>query len=199
MCFSGRSLPVGSALTPPSGGGVFLVNDSLVTLGTLYSYYVEAVDNQGVTSNPSATVIGQAGPQSPAWVSQTATSSAITLIWTANPTNQSVVSYNVYANGGATPIGSSSTSLGYSGPVTYIDSAPVQGTNYVYTLAGVNNSSVTGAMSLPVTSALPPLVVNSFAATVQQTGVSFNVDLNWALPNSGRQRDGLQYPCQYDQ
>jgi fibronectin type 3 domain-containing protein len=167
------------------GSAAFSVADGLVTIGTVYSYYVEAVDNQGVTSNPSATVVGQVGPQSPVWSATSASATGITLIWTANPTNQNVISYNVYANGGAIPIGASSTPLLYSGPVTYIDLTPLQGTNYVYTLAGVNNSSVTGALSLPVTSALLPLTPNSFAATVQQTGVSFNVDLTWTAPISG--------------
>jgi fibronectin type 3 domain-containing protein len=167
------------------GSATVSIADGLVTIGTLYSYYVEAVDNQGVTSNPSATVVGQVGPQSPVWSSTSVSANGITLIWTANPTNQNVISYNVYANGGAVPIGSTSTPLLYSGPVTYIDLAPLQGTNYAYTLAGVNNSGVTGALSLPVTSALLPLIPQNFTLAVQQTGVSFNVDLTWAAPVSG--------------
>jgi fibronectin type 3 domain-containing protein len=173
-----------SAFATVAGSAVSIA-DGLVTVGTSYSYYVVAVDSQGVTSNPSSTVVGQAGPQSPVWVSESPSANSITLVWTANPTTQNVVSYNVYSNGGSTPIGSSGTSLGYTGPVTYIDSTPVQGTNYIYTLEGVNNSGVTGAMSLPVTSALQPLAPNSFNATVQQTGVSFNVDLTWTAPNFG--------------
>jgi fibronectin type 3 domain-containing protein len=164
------------------GGAAVSVWDGAVTTGHTYSYFVQAVDSFNNVSNDSTTVTGQVGPSPPTGLAAVGYTNSVTLTWNSNPSNQNVVNYVIESNG--TPL-TVVPAPGAGGPVTGFDTTPVQGTNYGYQVAGINNNGVTGTFCAAVTSSLLPLIPQSFGVTVQQTGVSFNMDLNWTAPLSG--------------
>lgn len=171
----------GAPLTVVSGAAVS-VWDGAVATGHTYSYFVQAVDSLSNVSNNSATVTGQVGPSPPTGLAAVGYTSSVTLTWNSNASNQNVVNYVIESNG--TPL-TVVPAPGAGGPVTGFDTTPLEGTNYGYQVAGINSTGVTGTYCTAVTSALLPLIPQSFAVTVQQTGVSFNLDLNWSAPLSG--------------
>jgi len=162
------------------GSAAVSVWDGNVTTGHTYSYFVQAVDSLSNVSNNSATVLGQVGPSAPVSLLAVGYASSVTLTWNSNPSAESVTGYCIKSNGSPLTV----VPAPGSGLVTGFDTTPVQGTNYGYQVAGINNTGVTGTYCAAVTSALLPLVPQSFAVTVQQTGVSFNMDLNWTAPLS---------------
>jgi fibronectin type 3 domain-containing protein len=173
-----------------SGGGFVTIaaptlsyDDSAVTIGHFYVYTVKAFDGNGVLSNPNGPVSGYVGPSAPTTLNQFGGASNVTLYWpaVANSAGETITSYNLYQNG--TLVGTPVPAV--SGTVTAVDATSlVQGINYTYQVSAVDQNSVEGGKSIAVTTALLPLVSQNFAATVQQTGVSFNVDLTWNAPVS---------------
>jgi chitodextrinase len=111
--------------------------DSTVAASTQYTYTVTAVDAAGneSTASTGATVTTPAGgttdttpPSTPTNLTATASSStAVSLSWTASTDNVGVTGYNVYRNGGSTPIG---TATG----TTYSDTSVAASTPYTYTV-----------------------------------------------------------------
>ena len=167
-----------------SGGSPATINDTAVTIGSYYPYEVQAVDSAGVTSNFSSPVTGRIGPAAPVSLSASASNAGVTLTWPAVPNSagETVYNYVVDQINGATTVAFSAVTAVPNAALT--DTTPLQGVNYVYQVAGVDQIGVTGGFSEAVTSALLPLVPSAFAVAVSQTGVSFIMDLTWSAPVS---------------
>jgi fibronectin type 3 domain-containing protein len=159
-----------------------LYNDSFVTIGTTYSYYVQAVDSQGVTSNNSVTVSGGLGPSAPTGlaVSTPTGPAAITLAWNTNAAGDDAVTYVIsrVSSAGSTILSQASVTNVPAQTITDTTALGLQaGLNYVYTVAGVNASGTTGVYSLPVTAALLPSAPVSLGAAY--TANQFNASVSW--------------------
>jgi fibronectin type 3 domain-containing protein len=176
---TGASSPY--TLVSNSGASV-TIKDGAVTAGSYYVYTVVGIDGAGVTTNPAGPVTGFVGPAAPSSLHAAAGPAAVTLTWPAVPSSpgETVSVYNIYQNG--TLIGTPVPAIPVT--VTAIDNTPLQGINYTYQVTSVDTNGVEGAKSPSVTSALPPLVPQSFGVTVQQTGVSFDVAVTWSAPVS---------------
>ncbi|HVZ80148.1 MAG TPA: fibronectin type III domain-containing protein [bacterium] len=179
-------------ILPDGSGGSFVTiaaptlsyNDSVVTAGHFYVFNVKAFDGAGVLSNVVGPVTGTVGPNTPTGLAQAGASAGVTLTWTAvaNSAGETVTSYSIYrgVQGVGSPVSIASAVTTAAAAMTYVDPGPLlQGTNYVYQVSAVDQNAVEGGLSNAVTSALLPLAPQSFAVTVQQTGVSFNVNLAW--------------------
>ena len=159
-----------------NGGSTLLYDDSNLAIGISYQYYVQAVDNQGVTSNNSVTVTGQEGPAQPQGFSGTGGAVAFTLTWNSVTTGDPAVSYAVFrsSSAGSTII----AEAGAGAAQTLVDSNNLtQGINYSYYVAGVDSHSVTGANSVTLALALLPAApagVTAFSAN------QVNGTVNWA-------------------
>ncbi len=122
------SLPP-SSRTPPSA---YLWNDSNLTPGVFYRYQIQAYNIAG--NSTVAAVSAYTLTAAPSNLTASATTSAITLSWTA-PTG--AVTYNVYR--GTTAGGESATPLA-SGltTTTYQDNSAAAGVTYYYKVTAIN-------------------------------------------------------------
>jgi len=168
------------------GSAAVSVWDGLVTTGHTYSYFVQAVDSLNNVSNNSATVTGQVGPSPPTGLLPTGYASSVTMTWNSNPPAENVVSYVIKSNGvpiTVVPAPASGTVTGFDS--TVFDAVLIEGNNYGYQVAGINNTGVTGTYCTAVTSSLLPLTPQSFVANLTQPVTQFNINLSWSAPVSG--------------
>lgn len=109
-------------------------------------------------------------PTAPTGVTATpVTSTSVNLAWTASTDNVGVTGYNIYRNGGATPIGTSTTT-------TFTDSAAVPGFDNSYTVTALDAANNESAQSTPAATALtPPAAPTSLTAA----GGAGSITLNW--------------------
>ncbi|BEP15211.1 hypothetical protein acdb102_35220 [Acidothermaceae bacterium B102] len=146
---------------------------------TKYYYYVTAHDAVPNTST-SSTVVNASTPDTippSAPTNLTApskTPTTITLTWTASTDNVGVAGYNIYRNGGTTPINGSAVT-----GTTFTDSGLTQLTSYTYTVkaydAAGNVSAASTALVVSTTDGLPPS-----APVVSNSAKTFTtVTLNW--------------------
>jgi chitodextrinase/O-glycosyl hydrolase len=148
---------------------------------TAYSYTVQAFDAAGNASALSAalpmTTIADANPPTApgAPVAGTTTTSSITFSWAAASDDVGVVRYDIFRNGSATAIGSSTT-------LSFTDINLTASTPYSYTVKAVdaagNSSAASGSTSITTASANTSV---KLTGTVIGTAGSFN--------NSGNTRD----------
>ncbi|MFQ5713407.1 MAG: fibronectin type III domain-containing protein [Candidatus Scalinduaceae bacterium] len=123
--------------------------DTGLSVGTLYTYNVSAVDlagNESAQSSPASatTFAGDITPPSiPANLTATAVSSSqIGLSWEASTDKVGVTGYNIFRDGGGTPI---ATTTG----ITYQDTGLSAGTLYTYNVTAVDAALNQSAQSSP--------------------------------------------------
>ncbi|HUO57284.1 MAG TPA: FlgD immunoglobulin-like domain containing protein [bacterium] len=170
-----------TTLATPGAAVTTYLDTTPLSPGQYVWYELIAQNNLGELSPATTPVTQFVGPATPATLLASASATAVTLTWpmVANSTGETIASYRVYQNGVSIgTVGTGGTTL------TYTDLSPVQGTNYNYQVSAVDTNSIEGNKTTAVTSALLPLVPQSFAETVQQTGVSFLVQLTWNAPGS---------------
>jgi chitodextrinase len=117
-------------------GSTTTYSDTTVSPNTSYAYFVKARDPSGNTSDASNTVspttpsLDTEDPSPPSNLQATApTSSRVDLTWAAGGDNVGVTNYDIYRNGGGTPIGSvNGTTLAYT------DNTVSPSTPYTYTV-----------------------------------------------------------------
>lgn len=174
----------GESTTPINASPVTTTsyNDTTVTNGTTYFYYVKAVSGAGQSHRSNEVSATPAAPAPPAPTNLTATPSTgqVQLNWTASA---GAATYNIYR--GTTSGGESTTPLaaGVTG-TTYTDNAVTGGTTYYYYVRAVNGQGTQSTPSTEVSAtppaATPPPVPTSLAAQ----GNDGSVSLTWN-PSTG--------------
>ena len=143
------------------GGSTTTYSDTTVAPGTQYTYTVTAIDAAGNESLPSnsATATGSdtVAPLPPTTVMATAVSDTqINLAWSGASDNVGVTGYQIFRNGGATPI-----AIVGASPTTYSNTGLSGGTAYSYTIKAVDAAgNVSGAST--AASATTPLFADGF-------------------------------------
>ncbi len=181
----GSPVPVASEVS----GTTYSYTDSAVSSGTTYYYEIEAVNAVGdsppsgeasATPTPPLTVGG-----APGGLTATASSSEVTLSWTA-PTSTgsaSITGYDILR--GTTSQDESSTPIATAvSGTTYTDTAVTDGTTYYYEVEAVN--SVGASPPSNEASATPPVVATIPAAPTSLTATAGNdqVALSWSPPTN---------------
>jgi fibronectin type 3 domain-containing protein len=129
------------------GGTTTTYSDTAVAPGTQYTYTVTAIDAAANESPPSnsatATSSDTVAPLPPTTVTATTVSDTqINLAWSGASDNIGVTGYQIFRNGGATPI----ATVGAS-PTTYSNTGLLGGTAYSYTVKAVDAAGNVSAAS----------------------------------------------------
>ena len=153
--------------------------DTAVAANTKYYYVVtahDAVPNTSVNSNTAnASTPDTIPPSAPTNVTAPSkTATTVTLTWTAATDNVGVTGYNIYRNGGTTPINSSAVT-----GLTFTDTGLTQLTAYSYTVkaydAAGNISAASTSYGVTTLDGQPPT-----APTVSSSAKTYTtVTLNW--------------------
>ncbi len=121
--------------------------DNMTILGTAYAYTAIAIDGAGNPSLPSNTAnitpLDTTAPTTPNGLAATASSTTqITLTWSASTDSggSGLAGYRIYRNGGATQIGTSTTT-------GFVDSGLTAGTAYTYVVRAIDNAGNLSAAS----------------------------------------------------
>jgi chitodextrinase len=143
------------------GGSTTSYSDTTVAPSTQYTYVVTAVDAAANESDPSdpatMTSSDSVAPQPPTTVTATAVSDTqINLSWSGASDNIGVTGYQIFRNGGATPI----DTVGAS-PTTYGNTGLTGGTTYSYTIKAVDAAGNVSAPS-PAASARTIVFMDGF-------------------------------------
>ncbi len=164
-------------------------SDTGLTAGTTYNYTVSAFDAAANESAQSSVVNGTTQapdttpPSVPAGVTVSgATTTTLTVSWTASTDNVGVTGYHIYRNG---------VQFGASTGTNFTDTGLAANTTYAYTVSAYDAATNESAQSVAVngtTVALPatPFLSGSSANgryTVDQNGNPFliNADTDWSL------------------
>ncbi len=157
--------------------------DTGLAAGMTYSYTVSAYDPTGNTSAQSAAFgastsvpVDTTPPSVPSGLVATgATTTSISLGWTASTDPDSAVAgYNVYRGG---------TKVGTSASASYTDSGLMAGTTYSYTVSAFDPSNNTSAQStalMTATNMAPDTTPPSVPTGLAKTGAtSSSISLSW--------------------
>ena len=160
-------------------GSTLAYTDTTVSPETSYSYVVKARDPSGNTSDPSNTANATTpasdavAPSAPTNLQAIASSSTrIDLSWTASTDNVGVTAYDIYRNGGGTPIASVNGNT-----VAYGDTTVSPGTTYSYTVKArdaAGNTSGASNLAQATTPAGGTLFTDDFESGSLSTWTSVN-------------------------
>ncbi|MDB5238684.1 MAG: fibronectin type protein [Candidatus Parcubacteria bacterium] len=186
LTWSAPSSNGGSAITTykvyNNGGGVASTTSGTsatitgLTNGTLYSYYVTAVNTAGesASSSPSSATPATV-PGSPTGLGATRGDTQISLSWTAPASDggSSVTSYNVYVSGGAL----ATTTSGTTATITGL----TNGVSYSYYVTAVNALGESASSSI---ASATPAAVPSMPLSLVATRGNAQISLSWSAPAS---------------
>jgi chitodextrinase len=142
-------------------------SDTTAIPGTPYTYAVSAFDAAGNVSAQSSPVLAQTStqpditpPSVPANLqSSNATSTSLTVAWSASTDNVAVAGYQIFRNG---------TQVATTTATSYNDSGLTPSTTYAYTVAAFDSSGNVSAQSQPL------LVTTAAAAATAPTLIQIN-------------------------
>ena len=168
----------GESTTPVTTTSGTSFTDSNTASGTTYFYYVTASASGYKTSSPSTEVhtTPQGTLTAPAVNQPTATSSQITLTWSASA---SATSYSIFR--GTTSGGESTTPIATVSGTSFTDSSIVDGTMYFYYVTASATGYTSSAPSSQVQATPPvpaPAAPGAFTLSVSSPS-STSVTLNW--------------------
>ena len=183
MAVTGYNIYRDGGGTPIATTAITTYQDTGLSSGTFYTYNVSAIDG---ASNESAQSLSPASdttyatdpipPSTPANLTATAVSSSqIDLSWDASTDNIGVTGYNIYRDGGGTPI---ATITG----TTYQDTGLSPSTLYTYNVSAIDAVPNESAQSSPAsdTTNPPDTTPPSTPANLTATAVSGSqIDLSW--------------------
>ncbi len=137
-----RGTAAGSESTTALGTSTSLAyTDSNVVAGTTYYYVVKAVNSVGTSaaSNEASRSVPRTVPSAPTNLAATLMTGKVSLTWSAPASNggSAITSYNIYR--GTSAGSESTTALGTSTTLSYIDSNVVAGMTYFYIVKAVNS------------------------------------------------------------
>ena len=173
-----RSTSSGGPFTSIALTTVSTFADTTVVANTKYYYEVtahDAVPNTSAFSNiANATTPDTIAPTAPTnLVSPSKTSSTVTLTWTAATDNIGVTGYNIYRNGGTTPVNTGAVT-----GLTFTDSGLTQLTGYTYVVkaydAAGNVSPASSTLSVTTVDGLPPTAPTVSTSAQTYTGITLN-------------------------
>ncbi len=177
-------------------------SDAGLAASTAYSYTVSAYDAAGNSSSQSvsasATTQSAADttpPTVPTGLTATAVSSGqIDLVWNASTDDSGVVAYNIYRNGGGTPIASSAAA-------SYSDTGLSASTTYSYTVRALDlsgnesgaSASANAATQSDTTAPTTPTGLTATAVSSSQINLSWSASTdNVGVTGYKIFRDGIQ-------
>src|SRR5436853_4025265 len=120
------------------------------------------------SSDPTVSSSGATAPaQVTGLAATTASSTQLNLAWTANPSTDNVIRYNVYRSTTAGFTVNTATDTPIATPATnsYSDTGLTASTTYYYRVAAVNNSGIIGTPSNIASATTAPAQVPGLAAT----------------------------------
>ncbi len=171
-----------TTIATPGPGALNYVDTSVTSAdaGMTVTYSLSGQNNLTGTG-PSSPVSLIVPPNAPTGLSDTVSSTAVTLAWTGRPASEGVTQYTVYrvSPGPVTAVAGTTA----AGVTTYTDNSAslTAGVNYVYYVTAQNGGGA-GLPSASVTAALLPQAPSSLTLTVQQPGTQFNVAVTWTAP-----------------
>lgn len=182
------SLPTTYTVTASPGGASTIVSGTRtsatvpgLTVGTSYSFTVQATNAAGTSrssSASSAALVRGDVPTSPTDVTATATADAVTVSWAA--AGRQPTSYRVYrcASETSTTCTPTSTVLASAGVPTarYVDTSVLGGMHYRYVVTAVNRW---GSSKRSAAAAATPPVTHLDAPTVTARSGAGSVTLSW--------------------
>ncbi len=170
------------------GASATSYSDTGLTPATTYTYRIRAVNsvgNGGWSNEDSATTDNSAPAAVTDLAATTASSSAISLTWTAPVNNgAAITSYTLQSKTGSGNFADVSTTIGAS-DTAYTHTGLAATTIYTYRIRAVNSVGDGAWSNEPsaATGTAPPSAITNLSATKDATNGATEIDLAWSAPS----------------